>query len=195
MCKNTVIPEDSCCPVCGKNPHPSSFLVHYYLLLLIIIGAAVSIHPNAKGLADMKESNHMYVVENFIRKLVPESASKNCHLTTTMTDKGDLSIVLEAVSGAHDTQCIAASKELVELINNPPKVLDTDTITKNLGPAGKKEPVQKNVLNDVKTSSSNNTSVDEDETLNEDVNSGSLVLAPILTNIVIVVSLVAVLIH
>ena len=142
----------------------------------------------------MKESNHMYVVENFIRKLVPESASKNCHLTTTMTDKGDLSIVLEAVGGAHDTQCIAASKELVELINNPPKALETDTITKNLGPAGKKS-VQKNVSNNVNTSASNTTSINGDETLNEDVNSGSLVLAPVITNIIIVLSVVAVLIN
>ena len=93
----------------------------------------------------------MYVVENFLYKLLPEGTVRRCRLSTALTDKGDISLVLEALESKHSEQCSLAARELVEMLNKPPKVVAEETIITNLGVAAEGKKVGKHVLHTVKT--------------------------------------------
>ena len=93
----------------------------------------------------------MYVVENFLYKLLPEGTVRRCRLTTALTDKGEISLVLEALDSKHSKRCSLAARELVEIVNKPPKVLAEETIVTKLGVAAEGKKVGKHVLNTVKT--------------------------------------------
>ena len=96
----------------------------------------------------MEASNHFYVVDNFIRRLVPEFATKKCHVSSVLTDKGDISVVFEALFHRNDKECAAASKELMDIINNPPTVLEENTVIKNLGTAKEENALKSKEIND-----------------------------------------------
>ena len=53
--------------------------------------------------------------------MLSTEAGQKCDLTATLSDDGDISVVLAAVKMQDAARCKAASKELVETINNPPK--------------------------------------------------------------------------
>lgn len=81
------------------------------------------IRPDATALASLaklrKEVNHLYVVENYLRKLLTVTASANakCVLSTTLTDYGRISVVLAAMDPEDTPVCVAARRELIEKIN------------------------------------------------------------------------------
>ena len=111
----------------------------------------------------MEASNHFYVVDNFIRRLVPEFTTKKCHVSSVLTDKGDISVVFEALFHRYDKECAAASKELMDIINNPPTVLEENTVIKNLGTA-KKE----NALKSKEIKKINDPEIEEEEEEEDD---------------------------
>lgn len=90
------------------------------------------------------------MVENFLIKLLPEEAGLRCRLSSTLTDKGDISLVLEAMDSKHGQQCSIAAKELVQLVNKPPKTLITGSIISKMGAAAEGKKISKTVLDTVK---------------------------------------------
>lgn len=79
--------------------------------------------PDAAQLAelakDWPEINHLYMVENFLRRLVSPEAAAQCDVSLTLTDTGAISLVLEAVHQQHSAMCQAAAIDVVEKINRP----------------------------------------------------------------------------
>ena len=60
----------------------------------------------------------LYVVENFIRNMMPQSIAKKCRLSAELTDGNDIYILMEAVAGKYSRHCARGSKEVLTLINN-----------------------------------------------------------------------------
>lgn len=104
-------------------------------------GGGVEIRPDAARLADLAqdwpEINHLYMVENFLRRLVPEEAKSHCELSLTLTDTGAIMMVLEAVKPQHSGACRAASMAVVETINQPSDDSSSDKVVKPLAKTGK----------------------------------------------------------
>ena len=90
----------------------------------------MTVHPDVEALAELarhwEETNHLYIAENYLRKLVPVNAEKECALSASLTDKGEIELVLAAVNPKHADLCLAASKELAEVVNNPPRAMAND---------------------------------------------------------------------
>ena len=63
----------------------------------------------------MEES---YVVENFIRDMIPQSIAKKCRLSAVLTDDNDINILMEAVAGKYSRHCSRGLKEILILIND-----------------------------------------------------------------------------
>lgn len=138
-CKKAVVmPKDSCCPVCGQL-HVLSILTSILEtsaitlpLLPISPGGAVIINPDVEGLAELarhwEKTNHLYIAENYLRKLVPVNAEKKCSLSVTLTNKGKIELVLAALNPKHANLCLAASKEIAEVVNNPPRAMANDVM-------------------------------------------------------------------
>ena len=101
----------------------------------------MEIRPDAVRLADLAqdwpEINHLYMVENFLRRLVPEEAKAHCELSLTLTDTGAIMMVLEAVKPQHSGACRAASMAVVETINQPSDDSSSDKVVKPLAKTGK----------------------------------------------------------
>ena len=68
---------------------------------------------------DWPEINHLYMVENFLRRLVPREMESRCDLSLTLTDTGAIMLVLEAVEERLSPTCQAAAMEVAENINSP----------------------------------------------------------------------------
>ena len=68
---------------------------------------------------DWPEINHLYMVENFLRRLVPTESQSHCELSLTLTNTGAVMMVLEAVDPRHSAVCQAAAMEVAEKINRP----------------------------------------------------------------------------
>ena len=83
----------------------------------------MEVEPQAAQLAelarDWPEINHLYMMENFLRRLVPEEMVSECELSLTLTDSGAIMLVLEAVHPRHSGTCQAAAMEVAERINRP----------------------------------------------------------------------------
>lgn len=77
------------------------------------------VKPDAKALANAGKLNHLFELENIIRKLVPKYAAKKCRLTATVGTTGDIVVVLEAVEPRDTVDCLAASRDIVSAINTP----------------------------------------------------------------------------
>ena len=105
----------------------------------MIVGGAITIRPDAKGLASLKKTNHFYVVENYIRRLVPQTAVRKCFMSAVLTDKNQISVVLEAIRPKYTKQCIADIGEMMEIINDPPSTLAKNPVAKNIDSASKKK--------------------------------------------------------
>lgn len=79
--------------------------------------------PDAVQLAelakDWPEMNHLYMVENFLRRLVPQEMAAHCDLSLTLTDSGAIMLTLEAVQQTHSATCQAAAIDVAEKINSP----------------------------------------------------------------------------
>ena len=95
-------------------------------------GGAVTVRPDVEALSGLvqhwEHTNHLYIAENYLRKLVPVNAEKECALSVTLTDKGEIEVVLAALNPKHAELCIAASKEMAEVVNNPPKAMAKDVM-------------------------------------------------------------------
>ena len=83
--------------------------------------------PNAKGLASLvgqwEDMNHLYVVENFLRRLLPEEAHGQCSLSLTLTDEGELSAAVAAMDSGDSGICHRAASSLVNVINKPTQAM------------------------------------------------------------------------
>ena len=83
----------------------------------------MEVSPEATQLAelakDWPEINHLYMIENFLRRLVPQEMASVCDLSLTLTDTGIIMLVLEAVNPQHSPTCQAAAMEVAERINTP----------------------------------------------------------------------------
>ena len=85
--------------------------------------------PEAARLAelarDWPEINHLYMIENFLRQLVPQEMETQCDLSLTLTDSGAIMMVLEAEESRHSAACQAAAMDVAEKINRPSPGDDT----------------------------------------------------------------------
>ena len=92
--------------------------IYYYYA---IIGGAILVHPDSAALAELvkgwEEVNHLYMVENFLRHLLSEEEAFKCELMATLTNSGNFSVVLSAVTPTDHTTCLNAGKNLVQAIN------------------------------------------------------------------------------
>ena len=83
----------------------------------------MEIRPDAAQLAELAkywpEVNHLYMVENYLRGLVPKDLEGACELSLTLTDTGAIMMVLESVKPKHSGACQAASMAVAEKINRP----------------------------------------------------------------------------
>ena len=83
----------------------------------------MEVKPDAAQLAelakDWPEINHLYMVENFLRRLVPPETAAQCDVSLTLADTGAISLMLEAVQQQHSATCQAAAMDVVEKINRP----------------------------------------------------------------------------
>ena len=83
----------------------------------------MEVRPEAGQLAelarDWPEINHLYMVENFLRRLVPREMQGQCELSLTLTDSGAIMMVLEAVDTRQSAVCQAAAMDVTEKINRP----------------------------------------------------------------------------
>ena len=88
------------------------------------------VHPDTKAVSALvstwKDVNHMYIVENFLRKLLSDNASRKCELSATLTNAGNISVVLESIKAKDYTVCQASAKDLATAINgHVPEVEDS----------------------------------------------------------------------
>ena len=93
----------------------------------------MEIRPEAAQLADLArdwpEINHLYIIENVLRRLVPGELQEECDLSLTLTDSGAIMMVLEAVEARHSAACQAAAMDVAERINTPSSPSDDDDDT------------------------------------------------------------------
>ncbi len=79
------------------------------------------VHPDTQAMATListwKDVNHMYIIENFLRKLLSPKASKKCELSATLTNAGNISVVLESLKPGDYSICRASAKQLAKEIN------------------------------------------------------------------------------
>ena len=68
-----------------------------------------------------ENNNHLYVVENYLRAILPRSVSEKCHLYGFITSLGLVSIVLEALEAEDHELCHTALKRIQIHINKPAK--------------------------------------------------------------------------
>ena len=65
------------------------------------------------NLIEMDENNnHLYVVENYLRAILPRSVSEKCHLYSYITSLGLVSVVLEALEAEDHELCHTALKRI-----------------------------------------------------------------------------------
>ena len=81
------------------------------------------------------EINHLYMVENFLRRMVPRQIEHECELSVTLTDTSAIMLVLEAVNPQHSGTCFAASMAVAEKINLPSA--DSDEVRKAVAETAK----------------------------------------------------------
>lgn len=69
-------------------------------------------------MSDHKEKNHLYVLENMLREMLPPYAIKKCDLTGSLTNKGNVSLILEAVNPGDHQLCQDALLVITSTINS-----------------------------------------------------------------------------
>ena len=93
-------------------------------------GGALVIHPDSKALAALisnwEDVNHLYIVENFLRKLLPKTSATSCELTASVTNSGNISVILEAMNTKDEDVCKRTAQELANAVNShSPNVEDS----------------------------------------------------------------------
>ena len=154
--------------VCDKNHYNIVGLHIHFHNYFRATGAAVSIRPDSKGLADIEEGNHLLVMQNFIFKLLPDTIQQSCRLSASLTDKGDITVVLEALSDERISRCNKAAKDLVDLVNKPPKKLQETSIITKLCGAAQSRPIAKDVMKNMSPALKNKTPAEPDATIFND---------------------------
>lgn len=90
---------------------------------IVQLGGGVEVKPSTGQLAEMArdwpEINHLYMIENYLRRLVPGDVGSQCDLSLTLTNTGAIMLVLEAINTRHSTACQAAAMEVALKINKP----------------------------------------------------------------------------
>ena len=51
------------------------------------------------------EENHLYVLENMLRHMLPPYAARKCDLFTSLTDSGNISLIVEAINPGDRQEC------------------------------------------------------------------------------------------
>ena len=88
------------------------------------------VRPDSKALAALvsnwEDVNHLYIVENFLRKLLPKTSATSCELTASVTNSGNISVILEAMDTKDVNICKQSTQELANAINShSPNVEDS----------------------------------------------------------------------
>ena len=77
---------------------------------------------NAAALSDYlskhNENNHLYVLENMFREMLQIYALKKCELSATLTNYGNISLVLEALNPGNHELCQNALVKMANSIEN-----------------------------------------------------------------------------
>lgn len=91
-------------------------------MLLFLIGATAQVDLTSKALrkfmSDHKEKNHLYVLENMLREMLPPYAITKCDLTGSLTDEGNVSLILEAVNPGDHQLCQDALQVITSTTNS-----------------------------------------------------------------------------
>lgn len=111
----------------------------------IIIGVAVSTHPDSKALAKMGKANKLQFIQKLItHQLIPHESRDKCHISITYSDNKLLTIVLEPFDNEGEPICESAAMKLADKINNPTSH-DRHIIIRKLGPAEYHSPSNENI--------------------------------------------------
>lgn len=65
-----------------------------------------------------KEKNHLYVLENMLREMIPPYGVKKCDLSASITNHGNISLILEAVNPGDHQLCRDALQSITNSIKN-----------------------------------------------------------------------------
>lgn len=90
--------------------------------LLFITGGIAQVRFNHTALNEFishhKEKNHLYVLENMLREMLPPFAENKCDLSASLTNKGNISLILEAVNPGDTQMCQGAILGIANYIKN-----------------------------------------------------------------------------
>lgn len=89
---------------------------------MTISGGIAQVSLNFQALNEFishhEEKNHLYVLENMFREMLPPYAVSKCDLSTSLTDKGNISLILEAVNPGDHQLCQDAILSITNSIKN-----------------------------------------------------------------------------
>lgn len=98
------------------------YLICVHHDLLFITGGVAQVGLNLTALSEFishhKEKNHLYVLENMLREMLPPYAVSKCDLSMSLTDKGNVSLILEAVNPGDTQMCQGAILGITNAIKN-----------------------------------------------------------------------------
>lgn len=87
-----------------------------------ITGGIAQVSLNLQALnefiAHHEEKNHLYVLENMFREMLPPYAARKCDLSASLTDTGNISLILEAVNPGDHQLCQDAILSITSSIKN-----------------------------------------------------------------------------
>lgn len=85
------------------------------------IGGIAQVALNNKALTEFislhEDKNHLYVLENVFRDILPPYAVRKCDISGSMTDTGNVSLILEAVNPGDHQLCQDALRSMTNAIN------------------------------------------------------------------------------
>lgn len=71
-----------------------------------------------KFMSDKEDKNHLFVLENLLRDMLPPYASNKCKLFAFLTNSGNVTVVLEAINAGNHELCSDALVKLGATIHN-----------------------------------------------------------------------------
>ena len=64
-----------------------------------------------------EEQNHLFAVESLLRNMLPPYGMKKCKLFSSLTDSGNISLILEAVNPGDHQECKDAVLKVINNVN------------------------------------------------------------------------------
>ena len=69
-------------------------------------------------ISDHEEKNHLYVLENMLREMLPTYAAHKCDVSVSLTNNGNISLILEAANPGDHQLCQDATSSVINSINS-----------------------------------------------------------------------------